>query len=135
MGGSKANKGWNSHPWRCGSANLVHCNNINLCENNYYHALLIELASTPPSTFSPQHTGIADSGSSDFYFSCGAPIANYNPRAPTVDVTVANGCPKHSVASASLASFTALPPAMMLGHVIPSFSHALIDLGPFASQG
>jgi hypothetical protein len=28
-----------------------------------------------------------------------------------------------------------LPPAMMLGHVMPSFPHTLIGLGPFANQG
>jgi hypothetical protein len=82
-----------------------------------------------------QHTGIADSGSSGFYFSCGASIANYNPRAPTVGITVANVRPKHSVASATLASVCALPPVMMLGHVMPSFPHTLIGLGLLTNQG
>jgi hypothetical protein len=79
--------------------------------------------------------GIANSGSSGFYFSCGTPIANYNPRAPTVRITVANGCPEHSIASATLASVSALPPAMMSRHVMPSFPHTLIGLGPFTDQG
>jgi hypothetical protein len=96
---------------------------------------LIELAPTPTSTFPHQHTGIADSGSSSFYFSCGAPVANYNPRAPTVSVTVANGCPEHSTASTTLASMTALPPSTMAGHVMPSFPHTHIGLGPFSNQG
>jgi hypothetical protein len=38
--------------------------------------------------------GIADSVSSGFFFSHGAPVANYNPRAPTVGITVDNGCLK-----------------------------------------
>ncbi len=33
IGSSKADKGWNSQAWWCGSANLVHCNNINSCKN------------------------------------------------------------------------------------------------------
>ncbi len=79
--------------------------------------------------------GIADSGSSSFYFSCGALVANYNPCAPTVSITVANGCPKHSNASATLASIPALPPSTMEGHVMPTFPHTLIGLGLFANQG
>ncbi len=59
-------------------------------------------------------------------------VANYNPRAPTVSVTVSNGCPKHSVASATLASVPALPSSTVSGHVMPLFPHTLIGLGPFA---
>ncbi len=79
--------------------------------------------------------GIANSGSSSFYFSHGAPVANYNTRALTVSIIVANGCPEHSVASATVASVPALSPSTMAGHVMPSFSHTLIGLGPFADQG
>jgi hypothetical protein len=79
--------------------------------------------------------GIADSGFSGFYFSRGAPVANYNPRAPTVSITVTNGCSEYSVASATLASVSTLPPSTMSGHVMPSFPHTLIGLGPFADQG
>jgi hypothetical protein len=118
--------------WEC---QLVHWVNINSCKNNYYYALSIESAPTPPLTLPHQHMGIAGSGSSNFYFSRGAPVANYNPRALTVGVTVANGCPEHSVASATLASISAFPPAMMLGHVMPSFPHTLIGAGSSACQG
>ncbi len=96
---------------------------------------MIESAPTPPSTFPHQHTGIANSGSSGFYFSCGTTVANYNPRALTVGITVAIRCPKHSVASATLGFVSMLPPATMLGHVMPSFLHTLIGLGPFTDQG
>ncbi len=96
---------------------------------------MIESASTSSLALPHQHTGITDSGSSSFYFSCGTPIANYNPRALTVGVTVPNTCPEHSVASAILASISAFPPATMLGHAMPSFPHTLIGLGPFANQG
>ncbi len=64
-----------------------------MCKNNNYYALSIEPAPTPTSTFPHQHMGIADSGSSSFYFSCGAPVANCNPCAPAVSITVANGAP------------------------------------------
>ncbi len=106
-----------------------------MCKNNYHHALSIEPAPTPTSTFPHQHTGIVDSGSSSFYFSCGAPVANYNPCAPTVSIMVANRCPQHFVASATLASIPALPPSTMAGHAMPSFPHTLIGLGSFANQG
>jgi hypothetical protein len=89
---------------------------------------LIEPASIPTSTFPHQHTDITNSGSIAFYISCGAPVANYNPHAPTVSVTVANGCPKQSVASATLASVPTLSLSTMWGHVMPSFPHTLIGL-------
>jgi hypothetical protein len=80
------------------------------------------------------HTGIADSGFNGHYFAPNAPVTNYNPQAPTVEVCMANGCPKHLVASATLASATALPLAALSGHVMPNFPHTLIGLGPFANQ-
>jgi hypothetical protein len=116
-------------------SHIVHCNNINLCKTNYYYALSIESAPTPPSTFPCQHKGIPDSGSNNFYFSCGAPVANYNPLAPVVSIAVANGCPKNSISSTNLDSISALPPVTMSGHVMPSFPLTLISLGPFADQG
>ncbi len=97
---------------------------------------MIEPAPTPTSaTFPHQHTGIANSGSISFYFSHGTPVVNYNLRAPTVSITVANGCPEHYVVSATLVFIPALPPSTMAGHVMPSFPHTLIGLGPFANQG
>ncbi len=96
---------------------------------------MIEPAQTPTSTFPHQHTGIADSGSSSFYFSLGTPVPNFNPRAPTVSITVANRCPEHSIASATLAPIPANLPSMVAGHVMPSFPHTLIGLGPFGDQG
>jgi hypothetical protein len=50
-------------------------------------------------------------------------------------VRVANGLPERSVASATLASSPSLPPAAMQGHVMPSFPHTLIGLGPFTNLG
>jgi hypothetical protein len=79
--------------------------------------------------------GIANSSSGSFYLSCSAPVASNNLHAPTVSITVANGCPEHFVASATLASIPALPPSTISGHVTPSFPHTLISLGPFAYQG
>jgi hypothetical protein len=46
---------------------------------------------------------------------------------------VANGLPERYVAIATLASAPSLPPAAMQGHVMPSFLHTLIGLGPFAN--
>ena len=48
---------------------------------------------------------------------------------------MANGRPKRSVASATLALVPSLPQAAMSGHVMSSFHHTLIGLGPFADLG
>jgi hypothetical protein len=116
-------------------ANLVYCVDNNLLKNNYYFAL----STTPtcnPTHLPTSHTGIADSGASGFYFVPDVPVANLNPNAPPVGVRVVNGRPEQSVASATLASASSLPPAAMQGHVMPSFPHTLIGfLGPFANLG
>jgi hypothetical protein len=115
-------------------ANLAYIDS-NLCKNNYYHALATKYVPNPPPTTLAHHTGIADSSASGFYFAPDAPVPNYNPQAPTVKVRMANGRPECSVASATLASASSLPPAAMSGHVMPSFPHTLISLWPFANQG
>jgi hypothetical protein len=107
----------------------------NLCKNNYYYASTSESVPNPPPNILPSHTGIADSGATDFYFTPGAPVTNYNPQAPTVGVRVANGRPERSVASATLVAVPSLPQASMTGHVMPAFPHTLIGLGPFADLG
>ncbi len=115
-------------------ANVVYCSSNDLCKNNYYYAL-----STPSSCNSTHlpsaHTDITNSSAIGFYFVPSAPIANLNPKAPLVGVRVANHLPERFVASATLASVPSLPPAAMQGHVIPSFPHTLIGLGPFADLG
>ncbi len=119
---------------RGGMANVVYCSSNDLYKNNYYSAL------APPSSCNPTHlpsyhTGIADSGASSFYFWSSAPVANLNQEAPTVCVRVANGLPERLVASATLALVPSLPPAAMKGHIMPSFLHTLIGLGPFVDLG
>jgi hypothetical protein len=115
-------------------ANLVYRDYDNLLKNNYYFALSSTAASNP-TQLPPSHTGIADSGASGIYFASNAPVANLNYSAPAVGVRVANGLPVTSVASAMLAATPSLPPAAMQGHVMPSFPHTLIGLGPFANLG
>jgi hypothetical protein len=115
-------------------ADVVYCNANDLCKNNYYFALSTP-SSCNPTNLPTSHTGIADSGASGIYFASSPPGANLNPTAPSVGVHVANGLPVQSVASAMLASAPSLPPAAMQGHVMPSFPHTLIGLGPFANLG
>jgi hypothetical protein len=115
-------------------ANVVYCSSNDLCKNNYFYALSTP-SSCNPTHLPSSHTGIADSGASGFYFAPSAPIANLNPKAPSVGVRVANGLPESSVASTTLASVPSLPPAAMQGHVMPSFPHTIIGLGPFADFG
>ncbi len=79
--------------------------------------------------------GIANSGASGIYFASNALVANLNPTAPSIGVSMANDLPVQSVARATLASAPSLPPAAMQGHVMPSFPHTLIGLGPFADLG
>ena len=107
----------------------------NLCKNNYYYAFTSESVPTPAPELLPHLTGIADSSASGFYFAPDAPVINYNPQAPSVGVRVANGQPEQSVASATLESAPSLSQASMSGHVMPSFPHTLIGLGPFADEG
>jgi hypothetical protein len=115
-------------------ANVVYRDTNDMCNNNYYFALSTP-SSCNPTNLPPSHTGIANSSASGIYFASNAPVANLNPMAPSVGVRVANGLPVRSVASATLASAPSLPPAAMQGHVMPSFSHTLIGLGPFANLG
>jgi hypothetical protein len=115
-------------------ANVAYCTSNDLCKNNYYYALSTP-SSCNPNHLPSSHTGIANSGASGIHFLPAAPMANLNPKAPSVGVRVANGLPERSVASATLASVPSLPPAAMQGHVMPSFPHTLIGLGPFANLG
>jgi hypothetical protein len=115
-------------------ANVVYRDTNDLFKNNYYFALSTP-SSCNPTNLPSSHTGIADSGASGIYFSPNAPVTNLNSLAPAVGVRVANGLPVTSVASATLASTPSLPPDAMQGHVMPSFPHTLIGLGPFANLG
>jgi hypothetical protein len=115
-------------------ANVVYCNTSDLCQNNYYFALSTP-SSCNPTNLPTSHTGIADSGASGIYFAPNTLVASVNPTAPSIGVRMANSLPVQSVASATLASAPSLPPAAMQGHVMPSFPHTLIGLGPFANLG
>jgi hypothetical protein len=115
-------------------ANTVHCVSNELLKNNFYFALSTASASNL-TQINSSDTGIADSGASGFYFAPGAHVANINSKAPAIGVEVANGLPIRSIASATLASVPSLPAAAMQGHVMPSFPHTLVGLGPFADQG
>jgi hypothetical protein len=115
-----------------GMANVVYCNDNQLLKKNYYFALSTMSASNPTQLLA-SHTGIANSGTSGFYFAPGVPVANLDLKAPTVGVRIANGLPVKSVASATLASAPSLPPAAMRGHVMPSLPHTLIGLGLFVN--
>ncbi len=111
--------------------NVVYCDNSILFKNNYYVALSTPLICNP-SHLPSSHTGNANFCASSIYFAPNAPVSNLSLRASTMGVQLANGLPVRSVASATLASAPSLSPAVMQGHVMPSFPHTLICLGPFA---
>jgi hypothetical protein len=94
------------------------------------------IKSVPNPSLSPPslHSGIANSNTSGFYFAPDALVSSYKSKAPTVEVRVANGKPERLVASTILALVPSLPPAAMAGHIMPSFPHTLIGLGPFSDQ-
>jgi hypothetical protein len=115
-------------------ANLVYCNDNQLLKNIYYFALFTTTTCNPTQLPS-SHTGIADSGATGFYFVPGTTVSNLSLQAPAIGVRVANGLPEQSVASTTLASVPSLSPAVMQGHVMPSFPHTLIGLGHFANLG
>jgi hypothetical protein len=105
-----------------------------LLKNNYYFAL--STSNVPnPTKLPANHTGIADSSANGFYFAPDAPVANYDPTAPSIGVRVTNGHPEQSVAHATLASVPSFPTSAMQEHVMPSFTHTLIGLGPFPDLG
>ena len=110
-------------------ANTVHCVTNKLLKNNYYYALATASVHNPTQLPSSV-TGITDSGASGIYFAPGAHASNINANAPAIGVKVANGLPVRSVASATLALVPSLPAASMCGHVMPSFPHTLVGLGP-----
>jgi hypothetical protein len=115
-------------------ANVVYCNNFNLCKKKYYHTLVTEFVPNPSPTLPAHHTGIVNSGSNGHYFAPDAPVTNNNAQALTIGVHVANGYPKCLVASTTFTSATALSLAASSGHVMPNFPYTLIRLGPFANQ-
>jgi hypothetical protein len=115
-------------------ANVVYCSSNDLCKNNYYFALFTP-SSCNPTHFTSTHTGIANSGARGFHFAPSAPIANLNPQAPTIGISMTNNLPEKSVASATHALVPSLPPAALQGHVMSLFPHTLIGLGPFADLG
>ncbi len=117
-----------------GMANVVYCSSNDLFNNNYYSALATP-NSCNPTHLPSSHTGIADSRASSFYLPSSAPVANLNPDSPTICVRVVNGLPERLIASATLALVPSLPPAAMQGHIMPSFPHTLIGLGPFVDLG
>ena len=69
MGGSNKDKGWSTRTSPCGMANLVNCDDNDLCKNNYFYALSTSSASnTSPKYILPTlHSGITDSGASGFW--------------------------------------------------------------------
>ena len=52
--GSKNDKGWSTCTSWCGMANSVHCDDNDLCKNNYYYALSTSSASNSPKTNLPE---------------------------------------------------------------------------------
>ena len=71
-----------------------------------------------------------DSGANGFYAIPGAPLTNVDPAAPRIAVGTATGAPNLSSARAD-SLLTQLPPkAREGGHIMPSFKHNLMGLGP-----
>jgi hypothetical protein len=90
--------------------------------------LVIPPSSHPPTLVLPTLAPVAST------LPPGAHVSNLNSRAPAIGVEVANGLPVRSIASATLASVPSLPTTAMQGHVMPSFPHTLVGLGPFADD-
>ncbi len=112
---------------------MVFWDNDDLCKNNYYYFLSTFLLVNPPPTYLPSTLALPTQVPAASFFATGALVANYNRSAPTAGVHVANGHPECSVASDTLALAASLPPTAIEGHIMPSFPHSLISLGPFAN--
>jgi hypothetical protein len=102
---------------------------------------LLKLAATTLGSCYPtqlplnNESGIADSGSTGYYFGPDAPVSNNDATASTIEVQVANGTPLQSIASAKLASVPDLPAASRVGHIMPGFPHNLIGLALLVDVG
>jgi hypothetical protein len=61
---------------------------------NLLKLAITTLDSSNPTQLPPDNdSGIADSGSTGFYFGPDVPVSNYDGTAPTIEVQVANGTP------------------------------------------
>jgi hypothetical protein len=61
---------------------------------NLLNLAVTTLGSCNPTLLPPDNkSGIADSGSTGYYFGPDAPVNNYDAIAPTIEVQVANGTP------------------------------------------
>jgi hypothetical protein len=70
---------------------------------NHLKLAVTSLGSCNPTQLPPKNeSGIADSGSTGYYFGPNAPVSNYDATAPTTEVQVANSTPEQSIASAEL---------------------------------
>jgi hypothetical protein len=111
-----------------------------MVENNNLLNIL-KLAVTTLGSYNPtqlppdNESNIADSGSTGYYFGPVAPISNYDATVPTIEVQEAIGTPVQSIASAELASVPDLPASSRVGHIMPGFSHILIELAPLVDAG
>lgn len=91
------------------------------------------LALTTPTSPSPiqlSDTGIVDSGASNLYFAKNAPYLDAKPNAPQVQVGTATGNVESSAGTGKLAIPNLPHDFPRTGHVMPSFAHTLIGLGP-----
>ncbi len=91
--------------------------------------------SNPTLLATDNKSGIADSGSSGFYFCPHAPVNNYDATAPTIEVQVADGTPVQSISSAKLALVPDISASSQVGHVVAGFPHSLIGLASFVDMG
>jgi hypothetical protein len=81
---------------------------------------------------SADDSAIADTGASGYYLTPRAPCTNINPRAAPILVGAAGGAPHRSSASCDV-PLPQLP--TVAGHVMPTFHHNLMGIGPLCDQG
>jgi hypothetical protein len=105
-----------------------------LFKNNYYYTLATEFVPHSPPYASCSSHRYCRFRLQWALLCAQCPNCQLQPPGPNRRGPRGQGCPERLVASATLASATALPPPALSGHVMPNFPHTLISLGPFANQ-
>ena len=127
--------GWRSLLWRIGTA-IINSKISTSSDKLFTHHANFSptLNKHLPSSLDTKATGIVDSRATDIYFSTNAPIFNIDLSAPKVKVGIATGKTLQSTGTGDL-DLPYIPLGFPIkGHLMPSFCHTLIGVGPLCDD-
>ena len=134
MGGYQNNKCWDN--LRCGTAHMVsNINSLLIKPKKLSYEAIVNCSPPPPLAHPPpltqSHTDIVDSRSTEIYYEPNTTITNTDPTVPNLQVGTANGHMVGSHGTNKYATPELIQSSPTMGHVMPTFKHTLIGLGPF----